>query len=88
VRSIALPSLISSTLRSILNSVRHGRSTDHGDAASGNKNVWYPLSEQRRNFVSAKTVDSSEMGMVDAGGIHVERGFSTDVMSKNSATSV
>lgn len=85
---MTLPTVISSTLRSILNSVRRGRSTDRPDVVSANENVWYPLSDQRRNFVSAKTLDRSEVSIVDNGEIRVERGFSTDVTSKTSTTSV
>ncbi|KAL5117423.1 hypothetical protein ACEQ8H_004739 [Pleosporales sp. CAS-2024a] len=88
MRSMACPTFISSTLRSLLNSVRRRRSNSGSDMSSSNKNVWFPLSEQRRNFASAKTHEKSEDASIDYREIRVQRGFSTDLMSKNSASSV
>jgi hypothetical protein len=89
VRSLALPTFISSTLRSPLNSVRRGRSTDRSDT---NKNVWFPVSGQRRNFASAKTGagsgSGSEEDVVEKGEIRVQRSFETDVQSQQSGGSM
>jgi hypothetical protein len=85
---MALPTIISSILRSIRNNVRRKRGTEPLGAASTNKNVWFPLSDKRRNFVSANTLDRSEVGIVDDGEIRVELGFAMEITSKNSTTSV
>jgi hypothetical protein len=89
VRSLALPTFISSTLRSLLNSVRRGRSTDRSES---NKNVWFPILGQRRNFASAKTHagsgSGSEEDVVEKGEIRVQRSFETDVQRQRSGGSM
>ncbi|KAF2687595.1 hypothetical protein K458DRAFT_484867 [Lentithecium fluviatile CBS 122367] len=74
VRSLALPSVISTTLRSLLNSLR--RTTAR--SADSNKDNWFPLSADRGNVTAAKKRDESELDLVERG----DQSFATDLQSK------
>ena len=61
-----------------MDSVRGRKSADRSNG-SFKQNVWFPLSEDRRNFATAKKTSESDMELVESGEIRVEHSFLTNV---------
>jgi hypothetical protein len=70
--------MISDTPQSLISSGRGRRSTNRSNGSS-KQHVWFPISEDRRNFAKARKTSDSDTELVKRGEIKVEHSFVTNL---------
>lgn len=89
MRHVGLPDFVTSTLQSVVDSVRRKSTARTAVTEEDTKNAWYPLSGTITNANFTTTTTNIEEGsrrdltLAKSDGIHVERSFVTDVQRTN-----
>ncbi|KAK9415008.1 putative integral membrane protein [Seiridium unicorne] len=75
IRSLSVFEFFTSIFKSLLSSAKHKKTT--GSSTADQKNTWYPLPGHHGNLTTV--ANSSEVGLTQDDGIHLQRTFATNV---------